>query len=61
MRMLPYPLAPRHPHDTNRHRRSMTKLVTTFAPPADHITTLYDNLEHSIKQYPNVRYVACEH
>lgn len=48
-----------HPHattfDTNRHRRSMTKLVTTFSPPADHITTLYDNLEHSIKQYPNVR------
>lgn len=36
----------------------MTKLVTTFAPPADHIATLYDNLEHSIKQYPNVRHAS---
>lgn len=36
----------------------MTKLVTTFAPPADCITTLYDNLEHSIKQHPNVPYLG---
>lgn len=38
----------------NRHRRAMTKLVTTYAAPGDHIHTLYDNLEHSIKLYPNV-------
>lgn len=38
-------------------RRAATspyKLVSSFAPPNDHVRTLHDNLENSIAKYPHV-------
>lgn len=38
-----------------RAATSPFKLVSTFAPPADHVRTLHDNIEFASSQYPNVR------
>lgn len=52
---LPEHLDPEGSWDVYRSTLSPRRLVTTFAPPDEHVHTLYDNWETAVARFPHVR------
>ncbi|GLC49640.1 hypothetical protein PLESTB_000270300 [Pleodorina starrii] len=55
---LPEKLTPDGPWSVYRSSTCPFQLVSTFPPPADHVRTLYDNLEWSAAKFPHMPYLG---
>ncbi|GLC43806.1 hypothetical protein PLESTB_000909900 [Pleodorina starrii] len=55
---LPEKLTPDGPWSVYRSASSPFQLVSTYPPPADHVRTLYDNLEYAAAKYPHMPYLG---